>query len=239
MHDVILPNTNGGDDMAGRTRIDLTNKVSGDWLILSHIPNTPYWMCRCQACGTQKRVHGGNLRSGGSLGCGCKKAERIAANMTTHGHASGGVTSLTYHTWRNMLMRCYAPSHKAYAYYGGAGVTVHPAWRDSFAQFVLDVGERPSRKHTLDRYPGRTGNYVPGNVRWATSSQQNNNRNNNHILEIGGRSLTIAEWSADTGVAWHTIAQRLKRGWSPKRAILPVTRPSPRRCGEGDQETAG
>jgi hypothetical protein len=225
--------------MAGRARIDLANQRFGDWLVLSHIANTPNWFCRCRGCGTERPVHGGNLRSGGSKGCGCKKAERISAGNTNHGHAAGGTTSLTYHSWRNMLMRCYTPTHSAYVTYGGAGVIVHQPWRDSFARFVADVGERPSRKHTLDRYPDKIGNYVPGNVRWATRSQQNNNRNNNHVLEIGGRSLTIAEWSADTGVAWHTIAQRLKRGWSPKRAISPVTRPSPRRCGEEDRETAG
>ena len=35
-----------------------------------------------------------------------------------------------------------------------------------FAEFLADVGYRPSPAHVLDRWPSPGGNYRPGNVRW-------------------------------------------------------------------------
>ncbi len=81
----------------------------------------------------------------------------------------------TYGSWLKMRQRCYDPKNNRYAYYGGRGVTVHPAWRDSFSAFFADVGERPPGT-SLDRFPNKDGNYEPGNVRWATPEQQARNQ---------------------------------------------------------------
>jgi hypothetical protein len=50
-------------------------------------------------------------------------------------------------------------------------------WRgpDGFTNFLADVGERPSRAHSLDRVDNSKG-YEPGNCRWATFGQQARNR---------------------------------------------------------------
>lgn len=54
--------------------------------------------------------------------------------------------------------------------YGGRGITVCERWRDSFVNFLNDVGRCPSGL-TLDRIDVN-GHYEPGNVRWATWRQQ-------------------------------------------------------------------
>lgn len=82
-----------------------------------------------------------------------------------------------YAIWSMMKARCNNPNHTYYHLYGGKGITVCDRWNNSFQAFVEDVGERPSTKHTIDRYPDKNGHYGPDNFRWATWHEQNKNRN--------------------------------------------------------------
>lgn len=100
----------------------------------------------------------------------------MADGPTTHGHRRGYSSSPTYRSWCAMITRCTNKNSRMYKeYYGALGITVCPRWR-SFAAFLADMGERPSEKHSLDRWPNKTGNYEPSNVRWATMSEQCRNR---------------------------------------------------------------
>jgi hypothetical protein len=71
-----------------------------------------------------------------------------------------------------MIARCENPKAQRYERYGGRGIKVCERWRDSFENFLADMGERPSTEYQIDRYPNNDGNYEPGNCRWATSKQQ-------------------------------------------------------------------
>lgn len=82
--------------------------------------------------------------------------------------------SRTFHSYFNMIVRCYYPSHKSYDDYGGRGITVCRKWLLSFDQFLKDLGHRPIGM-TLDRINVNKG-YSPGNCRWATLSEQNSNQ---------------------------------------------------------------
>lgn len=75
----------------------------------------------------------------------------------------------------SMLARCYNPKNKHYRDYGGRGITVCAAWRESFEAFLADVGHKPHSGLSLDRI-NNDGNYEPGNVRWATATQQARNQ---------------------------------------------------------------
>src|ERR1039458_5005472 len=79
-----------------------------------------------------------------------------------------------YKTWLNIRQRCNTETCVDYRDYGGRGITVDPRW-DDFAVFLDDVGQRPSKQHSLDRIDNE-GNYEPGNVRWATAKEQTANR---------------------------------------------------------------
>jgi hypothetical protein len=104
---------------------------------------------------------------------------------TDHGH-SGKNRSRTYRSWESMKQRTTNPKSPDYNKYGGSGITVCERWKDSFENFLHDMGERPQGK-TLDRFPEKNGNYEPNNCRWGTPKQQRDNQN---TYENGNRKLS-------------------------------------------------
>jgi hypothetical protein len=95
----------------------------------------------------------------------------------SHGHNRQGQRTPEYVAWDAMIQRCTNPNDTRYADYGGRGITVHSAWRESFLIFLGDVGVKPEPKsqYSIDRIDNDRG-YEPGNVRWATRSEQQRNR---------------------------------------------------------------
>lgn len=167
-------------------------------------PNDPHRrvMAQCE-CGTVRDYAMSSLRIGHATSCGC-----------IHGHAR--IASPTYQTWSAMKNRCSPKNGKPG--YAGKGISVCQEWSENFETFLMDMGERP-KGMTLDRFPDKNGNYEPRNCRWATSSQQANNRGNCHQVTAQGKTLTVMEWADMTGINFHTIRDRLKRGWSNERAV--------------------
>lgn len=98
-----------------------------------------------------------------------------------------------------------------------AGITVCERWRDSFENFLADMGERPSKAHSIDRFPNRDGNYEPGNCRWATAIEQSRNRGfckltPDLVREIHGR--------VEHHEPMVSVARRLKIGESTVSNII-------------------
>lgn len=187
-------------------------------------------MCRCD-CGTVKPVLIHGLMRGRVKSCGCYKRDqqqiitRRNARTTCYNHSHP-----LYGIWAGMHQRCTNPAIRQYYLYGGRGIRVCERW-NSFEAFAEDVGDRPSKKHSLDRYPNKDGNYEPGNVRWATPKQQGNNTRFNHLITFQGRTQTLTEWSREIGISVFTLSQRIVQyKWSVERALTsPLNPPRPKK----------
>lgn len=82
-----------------------------------------------------------------------------------------------YRAWQSMKARCTSGNKDAHNY-ADRGIFVCGAWLKSFWKFLEDVGQAPSKQHTLDRKDNNLG-YCKDNCRWATYSEQNSNKRNN------------------------------------------------------------
>jgi len=91
----------------------------------------------------------------------------------------------TLRSYTGMLTRCYCVSHDGYFRYGGAGITVCDEWKgkNGYANFLKDMGPRPTKRHSIDRIDNSKG-YYPENCRWATPKQQANNKSNSKKLVL-------------------------------------------------------
>jgi hypothetical protein len=128
-----------------------------------------------------------------------------------------------YWAWIQMKQRCYNKNRPKYKHYGAIGITVCKRWLNSYENFLLDVGRKPSSKHSLERKNGKRG-YSPSNCEWATPKIQNNNRSNNIVLKHDGKKMNITQWSLTQGIKRSTIISRLRYGWDVARALTkPVT----------------
>lgn len=205
--------------------VDLTSQKFGRLTVLRRAPSGKKgarWLCVCE-CGKEHTVATGNLKTGAVRSCGCLLRDVLSPNATTHGRSR----TPEYSTWNTMFARCYNENHKSYASYGGRGIKVCERW-NQFENFLADMGERPSPKHSLDRYPDPNGNYEPGNVRWATAREQANNRRSCRMISYRGKLLSVTEAAREAGKDPSIISLRLRKGWDPVAALDTPVRPQKR-----------
>lgn len=143
-------------------------------------------------------------------------------NSTTHGMRN---SRLYRSVWTAMKQRCHNPNAKDFARYGGRGITVCDRWRDDFMAFYADMGDPPSKQHTLERRDNALG-YSPENCCWALPLAQTRNRRCTVTLTHAGETLTLMEWARRIGIGYITLHARITRyGMSIEQALTtPVRR---------------
>ena len=179
--------------------IDLTGQTFGRLTVIERIPNKwtggTRWLCQCK-CGNTKDILARSLVSKKTTSCGCA--------YQTHGQS---YTRL-YRNWARMKYRCENPDDEEYHNYGGRGIKVCDEWHDFmvFYKWAIDNGYREGLE--IDR-KNNNGNYEPSNCRWTTRKvQANNMRRNIKIQHPDGRTLTRAQLSEETGIAYHVLKDR-------------------------------
>lgn len=173
--------------------------------------------CACD-CGVEHVARLGDLRSGGTLSCGCLQRERASEASRTHGQKRGGKVSPEYRAWQNMKTRCLDPRNAGYKNYGGRGITVCDRWLNSFEAFLQDMGQKPGPEYSIDRIDNSLS-YNPDNCCWATRADQNRNTRRTKMLSFNGETLCLADWAERTGIPAQTLARRIARGWSLDRVF--------------------
>lgn len=197
----------------GRIKIDLVGKRFGRYVVLKEMLKRNkfskiQWHCRCD-CGVEKIVTGENLKSGSTLSCGCYNRDATKEANYKHGCNRRGSTTREYTVWTQMLGRCYNKKNSRYKNYGARGIIVCDRWKYSFNNFISDIGERPSEKHSIER-DEVNGNYEPSNCRWATDLEQARNRTDNHWIEHDGRKMILQDWVNELNAGHANLLRMLK-----------------------------
>jgi len=130
----------------------------------------------CENCDTLFELRQSDKNRGRGRFCGKSCAASGKNNSSyKHGHSRRKLMSKEYRTWAGVVKRTTNPKSQNWRWYGGRGITISKEWRESFEQFLKDVGAAPSEKHELDRIDN-SGNYEAGNCRWVTHLENMHNR---------------------------------------------------------------
>jgi hypothetical protein len=105
-----------------------------------------------------------------------------------------------YWVWGAMMSRCRNPKSPQFRDYGGRGIKVCDRWKSS-ANFIADMGKRPTPKHTLERKDNNIG-YGPDNCSWVGRSKQAKNKRLYRINRWGVAGVWAVRdrWRARIGV---------------------------------------
>lgn len=163
----------------GKAIVDWTGKRSGKLVGLRRVGSKSghfMWLCRCD-CGNEVVVRSDKFGNGHTQSCGCLWHEITSHRVGNKGpnFKHGGVGTVTYRCYLNMIYRCTDANSGSFPHYGGAVpyVTFLDAWHpenEGYVAFLRDMGERPEGT-TLGRRLD-TGPYAPWNAEWQTKVEQ-------------------------------------------------------------------
>jgi len=122
-----------------------------------------------------------------------------------------------YRIWRAMKARCYAPSQTK-GYYKQNNIQVCDRWKDSFDNFVQDMGPIPASDYSIERIDV-TGDYEPSNCKWIKQSAQPKNRNNTIRINHNGKQMCLKEVARKIGIKYTTLYKRYRRAGNDLKAV--------------------
>lgn len=170
------------------------------------------YKCQCD-CGNVTCVRGTMLQNGNTKSCGCLHNE---GNNKKH---KLSYTKL-YRVYYGMKNRCYNEKFTYYQDYGGRGIKICDAWlnnNQTFFNWAINNGYKEGL--TIDRIDV-DGDYEPDNCRWITSLEQVRNRRSTVYIEYDGVTKTLAQWSDELNISYHTLYTRYTKQWKSKDILF-------------------
>ena len=132
----------------------------------------------------------------------------------TRGARQNGA-SRGYNAWRAIKKRCYLNNDPHYPNYGARGIKMCERWRQSYAEFLADMGEAPLGM-SIERIDN-DGDYAPENCRWATAKEQARNRRNTPYVTVCGERLPLIDACEKYNVPYQSVLDRRRRGGNKTR----------------------
>ena len=179
---------------------DFTGHSCGKLTVIRRVASVDkrtMWECSCE-CGSVTSVTSLSLAKGAAM---CGECSRF---KPTHGAASR--LTLSYRSWTSMKRRCYSVNAADYKDYGGRGIYICDGWRSNYPAFLADVGERPSQKHSIDRW-NNEGSYTcgkcddcvargePANCKWSVQIEQEQRKRSSVMIVHEGETLNASQWA--------------------------------------------
>ena len=203
---------------------DLTGLILPEGEVLrvagKHIKGYLLYDVICARCGFIRTLSSGNIKRSTGLCQSCAN-KNFKAPVSINGHRTA-----EYIAWCGIMERCGI--WKGKNSYVEKGIEVCKDWvgPSGYENFYLHIGPKPDPSMVLDRI-NNSGNYEPGNVRWATPSESNKNKSNARLLTINGETKNLCDWALDVGISPTTIVNRLNNGWTVEQAIYTKPNRSP------------
>lgn len=124
------------------------------------------------------------------------------------GSKNTGVSKVPgWQNWRLMIARSRSHRLRDRCY---IGISVCERWLD-FANFIEDMGPRPSKGYTIDRIDSALG-YEPDNCRWATRRDQVLNRSTTRWYSYRGLQMCLLDWARRLGISQRRLTSYLNSG---------------------------
>lgn len=175
-----------------------------------------FFTCKC-TCGntiTKSRIKIIRMRF---LKC-CKEPELINGKRKFSMSKHNMYLSSEYSSCKGMRDRCFSENCKQYNNYGSRGIIVCDRWKNSFENFIADMGEKPSKGYSVERI-NNNGNYEPDNCRWATQKEQMANTSRTKWVILNDKKMMFTFAIKQLGVSMGSIYYRINKGMTPQQAI--------------------
>ena len=173
-------------------------------------------LCQCD-CGKQCKTRAAMLYTGAKKSCGCiYRTRSIRSSQVLREDQK------LRRIWYGMVRRCSSDGSAPWMQdkYYARGIRVCDRWigQHGFDNFLIDMGPRPSPRHSIDRINTLLG-YSPENCRWATLSEQARNRKNTTALTLGRETMCRTDWANRYGMSDGILCRRLERGMDLQEAL--------------------
>lgn len=131
-----------------------------------------------------------------------------------------GIIIKEYSTWKSMKSRCYSPSNLNMGNYQKDNIQVCERWKNSFDNFMDDMGYAPSNKHSIERIDNSKG-YEPENCKWIIVNEQSKNRSSVKYFTYNCKTLILKDWARELNINYNTLYNRIyKQEMSFEEAIV-------------------